>query len=354
MTTGSSPNRRSLMPDEGGAAALLFALALPVVLGFGALVVDIGNARLVRGQMQSAADAAALAASQILTDKTTATARAVTYATNNVPPSYGDVAEPSDVEFGFYDAGGKVFTPGATATNAVRVTLHRDASRGNAIEQFFAPILGVDSTTLTVSAVAARFLRTTYGTPILKDRGFEAGDYNEIYAYCYDSATKKRTSEVLIHRNITPAVTIANWPSCSGSTQAMSFRLRNIRDSRATVQSGGKPKGTEYNYYSDTTRDSAGSESFTGFGGKQIIETMRCATETECQKISKGGVIPEGKNRTPNIEKRPCVPGSYMYYGWEDRPPGSGWTDADYNDITFILKCTANGTAPEGPARLVL
>lgn len=354
MTTGSSPRRRGLMPDEGGAAALIFALALPVVLGFGALVVDIGNARLARGHMQSAADAAALAASQVLTDKTSAAALAVTYATNNVPTSYGQVAKTSDVEFGFYDAGEKVFTAGASATNAVRVTLHRDAARGNAVEQFFAPILGADSTTLTVSAVAARFLRTTYGTPILKDRGFEAGDYNEIYAYCYDSATKKRTGEVLIHRNITPAVTINNWPSCSGSTQAMSFRLRNIRDSRATVQAGGKAKGTEYNYYSDTTRDSAGSESFTGLGGKQIIETMRCATEDECQKISAGGVVPYGKNRTPNIEKRPCVPGSYMYYGWEDRPPGSGWTDADYDDITFILKCTASGTAPEGPARLVL
>lgn len=81
---------------------------------------------------------------------------------------------------------------------------------------------------------------------------------------------------------------------------------------------------------------------------------MRCATETECQKISKGGVVPEGKNRTPHLKKRPCVPGSYMYYGWEDRPPGSGWTDADYDDITFILKCTADGTEPEGPARLVL
>ena len=344
------------MPDEGGGAALLFALALPVVLGFGALVVDIGNARLVRGQMQSAADAAALAASQVLTDRTTATARAVTYATNNVPSSYGEVARKSDVEFGYYDAGAKVFTANASATNAVRVSLRRDPGRGNAVAQFFAPILGVEATAITVSAVAARFLRTTYGTPILKDRGFEAGDYNEIYAYCYDSATKKRTGEVLIHRNITPAMKIADsdWPSCSGKTQAMSFRMRNIRDSRSTVQAGGKPKGAEYNYYSDTTRDSAGSETFTGLGGKQIIETMRCATETDCQKISRGGVVPEGRNRTPNIEKRPCVPGSYMYYGWEDRPPGSGWTDADYDDITFILKCTASGTAPEGPARLVL
>ena len=93
MTTGSSPRRRSLVPDEGGAAALIFALALPVVLGFGALVVDIGNARLVRGHMQSAADAAALAASQVLTDKTVAAERAVTYATNNVPSSYGEVAK---------------------------------------------------------------------------------------------------------------------------------------------------------------------------------------------------------------------------------------------------------------------
>lgn len=60
--------RRGLGPrsDEGGQVAIVVALTLTVMLGFGALVVDVGLNWAARTQLQSAADAAALAGAAAL------------------------------------------------------------------------------------------------------------------------------------------------------------------------------------------------------------------------------------------------------------------------------------------------
>lgn len=350
--------RPAILADERGAVALIFALALPMLLGFGALVTDIGNARLVEGRMQGAADAAALAAVQDFDDREAAVARALSYARQNVPESYGDVIEAEDVVFGSYDPGDKVFVESETDVNAVRIILQRGEARDNALRRFLSGMITSGATEVSVSAVAARYFETSYEKPILKDRGYEAGDYNEIFAYCYDSnsgtpVADRRTQMTLIHRNITPGVDLTHtpWPDCSADGLALSFRLRNIRDSRTTVQAGRRPTGREYNHYTDTVRTD-GRDSFSGLN-LALVETKRCATEDECKKISQGGILAEGRNRTPVREERPCIPGSYMYYGWEDRPPEWGGSDRDYDDITFILKCTASSTTPMGGARLV-
>jgi hypothetical protein len=91
--------------DEDGAVLILMNLALMVLLGFAALVLDLGNARQQRLGAQTAADAAALAAVQELTgvpDLLAAQAVARSYVTANgfdgsvaevnVPPTSGDHA----------------------------------------------------------------------------------------------------------------------------------------------------------------------------------------------------------------------------------------------------------------------
>lgn len=357
--------RPAIFADERGAAALVFALALPMLLGFGALVTDIGNARVVEGRMQGAADAAALAAVQDFSDRDAAVERALSYARQNVPESYGDVIEAEDVVFGSYDPGDKVFVASETDVNAVRISLQRSEARDNALHRFLSVMMTSGATEVSVSAVAARFFDTVFEKPILKDRGVEAWDYNEIYVYCYDSDTTKpiaerRTQMTLIHRNITPGVDLEHtaWPECAGEGKAQSFRLRNIRDKnnardvRSEFQAGKNVKNTkEYNHYTDTVRID-GRDSFSGLS-LALVETKRCASEDECKKISQGGILEEGRNRTPVREERPCIPGSYIYYGWEDRPPEWGGSDRDYDDITFILKCTASSSTPMGGARLV-
>ena len=49
------------LAGERGSVAIVVALALTLLLGFAALVVDVGLSLAVRGEAQTAADAAALA-----------------------------------------------------------------------------------------------------------------------------------------------------------------------------------------------------------------------------------------------------------------------------------------------------
>ncbi|MBI1182070.1 MAG: hypothetical protein GC201_16115 [Alphaproteobacteria bacterium] len=58
--------------DTRGSLATLVALMAPVLLGFGALAVDIGSWHLTKRAMQTAADTAAISASEVLADGGTA------------------------------------------------------------------------------------------------------------------------------------------------------------------------------------------------------------------------------------------------------------------------------------------
>lgn len=64
MSKGRLPKRlaASLLPDTGGATAAIFAIALPVLVGMGALAVDVGIWNVQKRQAQGAADQAAYSA----------------------------------------------------------------------------------------------------------------------------------------------------------------------------------------------------------------------------------------------------------------------------------------------------
>ena len=89
--------RRSLLLDEGGAVAVLVALMLVVLVGFAAIVIDIGHLYENRRQMQSAADAAALAGAHELivgADQATVLNTANEYAhRNDIPVHVGTSSE---------------------------------------------------------------------------------------------------------------------------------------------------------------------------------------------------------------------------------------------------------------------
>lgn len=345
---------RQLLGDEGGAIAVAVALLMPVLIGVGAFAVDISHTRLVQNRLQSAADAGALAGVQLLGDQPAARNRAVAYALANVPDGFGGVTAAADVTFGSYDPADGDFTPSNTDVNAIRVVARRDADRGNAAPRFLGVFFGDDEAAVGASAIAARTITTTYGPPELFDLAPEAGDYNEVYAYCYNydgsgSKSSRRSQMTLIARNISPPVQYT-WPNCPDG-QSMSFRLRNIRDARNNPQLRTSPNREEYNHYSDTVMEE-GREVF-DFGGRKILETFRCDTLAECKPTNQGGVVPYGKNREPVRDDRPCVPGKFMYFGWEDRPPGLGWTDQDYDDIVFVMRCPTGISVEYGAARLV-
>jgi len=126
-----------------GSVVVVLALILVVLMGFAALVIDLGYARFIKGQLQSAADAAAMAGAQVLDGtnagmseaRTTAVAVA---ALNNahgtavtLDPNTGN-GSGGGVVLGIWDGDSFTASTDATKVNAVRVNL---ADEG--VETFF-------------------------------------------------------------------------------------------------------------------------------------------------------------------------------------------------------------------------
>ncbi|HZZ83143.1 MAG TPA: pilus assembly protein TadG-related protein [Anaeromyxobacteraceae bacterium] len=155
---------------ERGAVAVVVAILLTVLVAFAGLVMNVGHSRMVRGQLQNAVDAAALAGAVKLNGTSAgvsaARAAAVAYAGLNVTDvNTSVVIDPdADVQVGFWDftkSKDAAFTPltGSAADLpymvAVRVIAGRQASRSNAVPVWMAPFLttasGMD---VTAEAVA--------------------------------------------------------------------------------------------------------------------------------------------------------------------------------------------------------
>lgn len=172
-----SADRRS----ERGAVAVMVALLAAVLIGFLALAMNVGHATSVRGELENAADAAALAAARELDAKLNqgscrafATSEAIgrnhtTDATHPVSITRTDVAfchwdrasnrttwcldagvDPSGDPPPFSTPGAKTELAGA---NAVQVTARRQG--GDALPVWFASFLGQQAdATMSVSAVS--------------------------------------------------------------------------------------------------------------------------------------------------------------------------------------------------------
>lgn len=405
MTPGEAMTRatdaiRRLSRDERGAAAVIVALALPVLAGAGALAVDLSQYRFIDNRLQSAADAAALAAVRDLDDRPALVATALDFAGRNVPASFGTVTGPDDVVIGIFDAATGTFTPDpGPDANAVRVAAVRSPDRGNAPRRFLGLMLGEGAATIGATAIAARQLTLQYEPPERLDLDPDAGDFNEMYAYCFDyegsgPPESRRSQMTLIANNLSPAAnanigTVSHgnaqpvpaeidWPVC-GRGESLSFRLRNIRHAKAQPVLWGNPNAeicisgcggpnpvrrrigrAEHNHFTDTVI-SGGSEQYNLV--HNVLETFRCDSANCATELADGTIPRNQRNRTPNVETRPCMPGRYMYFGWEDRPPSPqgqaghwtdpGWTDTDYDDIVIVLRCPVTGVLGDGMARLV-
>jgi|CXWL01.1.fsa_nt_gi Flp pilus assembly protein TadG len=137
-----------------GVAAIFSLVLLVVLLGFTALTVDVGHIYNVRAELQNAADAAALAGLQMLPDQTLALQTAQEYANMN-HSKYGSVVADADVVLGNWDWDSSAFTAGDTPVNAIHVFANRSKKNNNAVNLFFAPIFGRNSTEVSASATAA-------------------------------------------------------------------------------------------------------------------------------------------------------------------------------------------------------
>ncbi len=317
-----SPTLRFL-PDDRGSIATIFSLSLVPMLAFAGVAIDYGRAVMVRDSMQKSADMAALgAAGSDSADVSRAISAARADLQGNLAASLrgldvqGKWLSPTDFQ---------VITQGAVPTTILQAVpgMPKEIGVGvEAVARVYQPIV-----------VSAK--------PKVSQLDPEAADYNRISVYCFnpakrsDPTTKGRTKFVDIADN---AGTKFNYtmPACSPG-ETVSYKLKNVRNARTSPSKWNDPRVENYSYFTDTTLE--GYTQKHNLGGVEILETVLCDNLTVCKPQSQGGVLPSGKNRTPRVETRECAPGKLMYFGWEDRPPGLGWTDRDYDDIRVIVEC---------------
>lgn len=381
-----------LWRHEGGNVALAFGLALVPMIGAAGIAVDVQSASNARTVLQAEADAAALevmkAAAEIHTSAANANktilqrqtmidAKASQITTARKALAQSRLPTGRTTNFAFTGEWAD------TLKTEYRFTANADVARYikvNGITNNGGPLA------VAVSATAKMEVDTETSTsiPTIDRPGYEAGDYNRIYVYCYNEARKAeadggRSKMTAVSSNGTkngvPETSYADvfknvtMPACTAS-ETMSWRLYNVRGAREdwnrwpkdskvantspqlwsqTDANGEKTSGpiagngarTIYNFFSDTKVDAqSGVESYQ-FNGNQLgymsgigmMETVVCSTQQQCTPGAAGNVIPSGKNRgQPQTSSTKCEPGKFMYMGWEDRPVIPGRTNAEYND----------------------
>lgn len=153
--------------SQQGAVAVLVAFTLPVLLGAGALVVDLAYLHVVRNELQNDADAAALAGARKLytngasaLDWTAAASTASNAITLN--RAAGHALSNGQVQTGYWDttqsASGMQslpMTPGANDAPAVQVSVGKSEGQNlGPVRTFLASIWGIDAKPVRATAVA--------------------------------------------------------------------------------------------------------------------------------------------------------------------------------------------------------
>jgi Flp pilus assembly protein TadG len=157
--------------DERGAVAVVVAIIMVMLLGFAALVIDLGYFFVTGNELQNIADSSVLAATRQLgaiyqslpgeaqatytcDDPTPIRAAAQDVASKNQAGGKNNIiVNDSDIIIGRWD--GSSFTPTLNQPDAVRVIARRDQSANGAITTFFAKLLGINSLELSKDAIAA-------------------------------------------------------------------------------------------------------------------------------------------------------------------------------------------------------
>ena len=152
---------------QKGAVSVLVALTLPVLMGVGALAVDLAYLHVVRNELQNDADAAALAGARKLYVSGAAAldwSGAATTASNAIAlnSAAGHTLADGQVLTGYWDTTqaatglqGLPMTPGPNDAPAVQVSLgKREGQNQGPVRTFLASIWGVYAKPVRVTAVA--------------------------------------------------------------------------------------------------------------------------------------------------------------------------------------------------------
>jgi Flp pilus assembly protein TadG len=159
------------LKNSHGAAAVMVALTMVVLLAMGAAAIDIGHALVARNELQNVSDSAALAGTRalgaiyegmttaqqqayVLTagDRAIVESRVQTAANANKAAGVSITINTADIQIGIWNAATRTLTPTVNQPKSVRVTSRRDASANGVISTFLANVVGMPS--VSVGAVA--------------------------------------------------------------------------------------------------------------------------------------------------------------------------------------------------------
>jgi Flp pilus assembly protein TadG len=160
-----------LLNNSRGAAAVMTAVFLVVLLAMGAAAIDIGHALVARNELQNVSDAAALAGDRALGliyegmtpaaqqtytlsggDQAAVVAAVQATANANSAAGVPITINPADIGIGTWNPWTRTFTPTVNQPKAVRVLSRRDGSANGPISTFLANVIGLSS--VSVGAVA--------------------------------------------------------------------------------------------------------------------------------------------------------------------------------------------------------
>lgn len=315
-----------LLKSRSGNFAIITALAAIPIFGAAGLAVDYMSASRVRSMMQNDADRIALAL-----------AAGGQEATDGAFLSDAVAAFPDQVK-AYANVAAAELSGRWLTENDIEITV------SSTMPTILAGLLSSSAMNVSTRAIARyNGPSLSYKFPKVAQLDPEAHDYNQISVYCFDVTQKDnraanygRSEPIPIADN---AGGVYDYPDdtidCAPG-QVLSTKLWNVRNGRIN----NTRKGEQYEHYSDTQLSGQEDVESYDFGGKALVESLVCDTFEDCVGKSKGGIIPEGKNRVPVITDKGCTEGKYRYYGYEDRPPkNKGGSDRDYDDIRIIIDC---------------
>jgi len=182
---------RIIKLNKKGFAVVYIALMIVVLVAFVGLAVDLGYMYVAKGQLQNAADAAALAGATQLSDATKVRTEAKKFALANKAAGDDVVITDADIELGNWNA---ALTPKFSTTrpapapiNAVRVVARRNVAGATAANQgqvalFFGNVINWGTMGTVAEAIATRPPRPAAGITLCNDSCSFAGQ-NDVTFY---------------------------------------------------------------------------------------------------------------------------------------------------------------------------
>ena len=173
MNSGSRNKLIDLIGNEHGAVAVMSAIFLLLLLTMAAAAIDVGHALVARTELQTAADAGALAGTRALGiiyeamtpaaqqtytltngDRATVEAAVQNTAAANSAAGVPITINAADISIGTWNSTTRVHTPTVNQPKAVQVWARRDSSANGPISTFLAGVVGLSSVNVRAVATA--------------------------------------------------------------------------------------------------------------------------------------------------------------------------------------------------------